>query len=264
MTNSKFFNFVKSNEDAELYITGTIVDNDSAELYEAFGFDCTAPANFKKGLDELDGRPLTVYIDSYGGDVLVASSIYTMLREYKGKVTVKVDSIAASAASVIAMAGDKVLMSPTAYLMIHDPSTIVAGNITEVKQGLDALKSIKEGIINAYQRKSNLSREKISKLMTDETWLDYNKALEYGFIDGEIGSEKLIVDPSVLDTIRNQKMAIYNMVTAQKPNNRPTVTPTSEVTDNADGVAINTETPDTGKIKAELEMLDWLKLKSKR
>lgn len=212
----KFFNFINNAEaeEAELYINGEIVNNDDSEFYEAFGIECTAPKGFKEQLTACNGKPISVYIDSYGGDVLSASAIYTMLREYKGQVTVKIDSIAASAASVIAMAGDKVLMSPTAFLMIHDPSTIVWGNITEVKQELDALRAVKEGIINAYERKCNgkASREKISKLMTDETWLDYNAALEYGFIDGEIGAEKSIVPQEILNTIKNQRMQIFNKI----------------------------------------------------
>lgn len=249
MTNNKFFNFVKNNDDAELYINGDIVANDDTWLYDIFEVEHTAPKGFKEGLDALDGKPLTVYIDSYGGNVMAASSIYTMLREYKGKVTTKIDSIAASAASIIAMAGDEVLMSRTAYLMIHDPMTYIEGNITDVKQGLESLKAIKEGIINAYERKSNLSREKIAKLMTDETWLDYNTALEYGFIDGEIGAEKQIIPQAVLDSIRNQKMAVYNMVSAK---NKPCETvelPTSEVSDKVDEVVDGAVAADTGIVE---------------
>lgn len=215
----KFFNFINSAEsdNAELYISGDICDNDSKEILEAWGVECTAPRGFKEELAKCNGKPLTVYIDSYGGDVMAASSIYTMLREYKGNITIKIDSIAASAASVIAMAGDKVLMAPTAFLMIHDPATIAWGNITEVKQALDTLKAIKEGIINAYERKcgDKASREKISKLMTEETWLDYNSALEYGFVDGEIGVEKSIIPQEVINSIKNQRMVIYNKIKPQ-------------------------------------------------
>ncbi len=222
----KFFNFVKNdeNEEVELYINGDIVDDDSPELYEAFGVKCVAPTGFKEQLKNCEGKNICVYIDSYGGDVAVASSIYTMLREYKGNVTVKIDSIAASAASVIAMAGDKVLMSPTAFMMIHDPATLIWGNITEVKQGYEMLKSVKEGIINAYERKcgDKATREKIAKLMTDETWLDYNAALKYGFVDGEIGTPRASIPQEVLNSLRNQRMVIYNKV---KPQNKDVKTP---------------------------------------
>lgn len=210
----KFFNFVnkEESESADLYINGDIVDDNSQEVYEAFGFKCTAPSGFKEQLNACGGKPINVYIDSYGGDVVVASAIYTMLKEYKGEVTVKIDAIAASAASVIAMAGDKVLMSQTAFLMIHDPSTIVWGNLTDVKQGYEQLKAVKEGIINAYSQRANIDRDKIAKLMTDETWLDYNKALEYGFIDGEISAEKAIIPQEVLDSLKSQRMVIYNKI----------------------------------------------------
>lgn len=248
---SKFFNFINSaeSESAELYINGDIVCDDDTELYEAFGVKCTAPTGFKSSLDECGGRPVTVYIDSYGGDVLVASSIYTMLREYKGQVTVKIDSIAASAASVIAMAGDKVLMSPTAYLMIHDPSTIVWGNITEIRQCLDSLKAIKDGIMNAYERKcgDKASREKISKFMTDETWLDYNKAFEYGFVDGEIGGERAFVPQEVLDSIKQQRIMIFNRARAQDKPAEPQKTAGEEVIEQTKSAP---QAHSTGEIRA--------------
>ena len=244
---SKFFNFINQAESksADLYINGDIVDDESQEFYEAFGCKCVAPTGFKEQLNACGGKPVNVYIDSYGGDVVVASSIYTMLREYKGTVTVKIDSIAASAASVIAMAGDKVLMSQTAFLMIHDPSTLIWGNITEVKQGYDMLKAIKEGIINAYEHKcgDKISREKISKLMTDETWLDYNAALEYGFIDGEIGPDKSIIPQEVLNSLKNQRMVIYNKV---KPQNKPV----QPVIEDSEEVAKKDNTPTAAQIKA--------------
>ena len=228
---SKFFNFINKTESAELYINGDIVDDGSVEMYEAFGVKCTAPSGFKTLLNECGGKTITVYIDSYGGDVLVASAIYTMLKEYKGEVTVKIDSIAASAASVIAMAGNKVLMSPTAYLMIHDPSTVACGNITEIRQCLDSLKAIKDGILNAYERKcgDKTSREKISKFMTDETWLDYNKAFEHGFVDGEIGGERAIVPQEVLDSIKEQRMIIYNRAQVQDKLTEPQTAAVDEV-----------------------------------
>ena len=221
---NKFFTFINKAQEADLYIEGNIVSDDDAEIYEYFGVKYTSPAGFKQGLSECGNKPLNIYIDSYGGDVLAASAMYTMLREYKGVKTVKVSSIAASAASVIAMAGDKLLMSPTAFLMIHDPSTVAAGNITEVEQTLDAMKQIKEGIINAYERKSTLSRDELSELMKNETWIDYTRACEWGFCDGEIGGD-FAIDGAVLNSIRENKMHIYNMLrdsnVPQKPAEPP-------------------------------------------
>ena len=126
---------------------------------------------------------MTVWINSPGGNVFAAAEIYTMLCEHKGRITVKIDAIAASAASVIAMAGDRVLMSPVAMLMIHDPMTIAMGNAKDMEKAISTLNEVKASIINAYQKKTGLSRNRISKLMEDETWMNAKKAVELGFAD---------------------------------------------------------------------------------
>ena len=113
-----------------------------------------------------------------------------MLKNHKGKVTVKIDGIAASAASVVAMAGDETLIAPTALMMIHDPSTSAIGNKADMEKAIELLEEVKESIINAYETKSHLSRNKIAKLMSDETWLNAKKAHEMGFVDGILFAEK--------------------------------------------------------------------------
>ena len=127
---------------------------------------------------------ITVWINSPGGDCVAAAQIYNMLMDYHGDVTVKIDGIAASAASVIAMAGTKVLMSPTALMMIHNPLTVAIGDSEEMQKAIDMLSEVKESIINAYEIKTGLSRAKLSHLMDAETWMDANKAVELGFADG--------------------------------------------------------------------------------
>ena len=122
--------------------------------------------------------------------VFAASQIYSMLKNHKGKVTVKIDGIAASAASVVAMAGDETLIAPTAMMMIHDPSTCAMGNKADMEKAIILLDEVKESIINAYETKSHLSRNKIAKLMSDETWLNAKKAHEMGFVDGILFAEK--------------------------------------------------------------------------
>lgn len=141
-----------------------------------------SPKIFK---DELNGGngDITVWINSPGGDCVAAAQIYNMLRDYKGNVTVKVDGIAASAASVIAMAGDKVLMSPVSMLMIHNPMTVAYGSSDEMQKAIEMLSSVKDSIVNAYEIKTGLSRAKLSHLMDAETWMDVNKAVELGFAD---------------------------------------------------------------------------------
>ena len=114
---------------------------------------------------------------------MAAAQIYNMLTNYKGKVTVKIDGIAASAASVIAMAGDTVLVSPVSMLMIHNPATIAWGDHAQMQKAIDMLSEVKESIINAYVLKTGLSRPKLSHLMDAETWMDANKAVELGFAD---------------------------------------------------------------------------------
>ena len=149
---------------------------------ESFWGDEMTPKSFREDLYAEEGD-ITLWINSPGGSVFAAAEIYTMLRDYPGKVTVCIASIAASAASVVAMAGDKVQMSPTALLMLHDPSTIAMGNAKDMEKAITTLNEVKESIINAYQFKSGLSRNRISKLMENETWLNAKKAVELGFAD---------------------------------------------------------------------------------
>ena len=156
---------------------------------ESFWGDEITPASFRDELYAEDGD-ITLWINSPGGNVFAAAEIYTMIRDYPHNVTVKIASIAASAASVIAMAGNTVQMSPTALLMVHDPSTIAFGNAKDMEKAIATLNEVKESIINAYAAKTGLSRSKISKLMSDETWINAKKAVELGFADEILFDEK--------------------------------------------------------------------------
>ena len=139
---------------------------------------------------------ITVFINSLGGDVIAAAQIYNMLMEYKGNVTVKIDGIAASAASVIAMAGTQVLVSPLSQIMIHNPMAAAFGDTEEMQKAISMLSEIKESIINAYQLKTGLSRAKISRMMDEECWMNARKAVELGFADDILytGDEDEIAD----------------------------------------------------------------------
>ena len=174
----RFWNFVKNEETAEteLLFNGPISD-------ETWYGDEVTPALFRDELSKVSGN-LIVWLNSPGGDVFAASQIYTMLRNHKGKVTVKIDALAASAASVVAMAGDETYISPCAMMMIHDPATVAMGNKSDMEKAITLLEEVKESIINAYEQKCHLSRAKITKMMTDETWLNAKKALQLGFVDG--------------------------------------------------------------------------------
>lgn len=158
-----------------LFLNGTIAE-------DSWFDDDVTPQLFKDELLSGSGD-VTVWINSPGGDCVAAAQIYNMLVDYKGNVTVKIDGIAASAASVIAMAGTKVLMSPVSMLMIHNPMTIAYGSSEEMQRAISMLDEVKNSIINAYEIKTGISRTKLSHLMDAETWMDANKAVELGFAD---------------------------------------------------------------------------------
>ena len=158
-----------------LFLNGTIAE-------ESWFDDDITPALFKEELLSGSGD-ITVWINSPGGDCVAAAQIYNMLMDYKGNVTVKIDGIAASAASVIAMAGTKVMVSPVSMLTIHNPATTAFGDSAEMQKAIAMLEEVKESIINAYEIKTGLSRAKISHLMDAETWMNANMAIELGFAD---------------------------------------------------------------------------------
>lgn len=151
--------------------------------------DEITPAVFASELNAGSG-PVTIWLNSPGGDVVAAARIYNMLLDYPGKVTVNIDGIAASAASVIAMAASRVTMSPVSMLMIHNPATLAMGDKTELSRALDMLESVKDSIINAYQLKTGLSRAKLSKLMDMETWMDATAAIDLGFANEILTSKQ--------------------------------------------------------------------------
>lgn len=187
----RFWRFLgKSDNEVELRIDGEIVDDDDAWLYEWLGISHAAPNTFRQELAQHKGKNLTVWIDSIGGVVWAAAGIYNALKEHKGKVTVKIDGKALSAASIIAMAGDEVLMSPAAVMMIHNPWVRAAGDAAELRHMAGVLDEIKAAIINAYQLKTGRPRDEISRLMDEETWMSARKAVELGFADGILYTEE--------------------------------------------------------------------------
>ena len=160
--------------------------------------------------------PITVWINAPGGDCSAASQIYTMLMDYKGDVTVKIDGIAASAASVIAMAGTEVLMAPTSLMMIHNPATIAMGDHEDMKKAISMLDEVKESIINAYEIKTSLTRDKLSRLMDAETWMNANKAVELGFADGVLEDEKTAAEiPAYAFSRKSVQAALMNKISAK-------------------------------------------------
>jgi ATP-dependent Clp protease protease subunit len=194
----KFWKFIRNKEtdttpaNVELKIEGDIVDDNDVWIYEWFGEPATAPNAFKNELSEFKGQDLTVWIDSYGGSVFAGASIYNALKNHDGKITVKIDGKAMSAASVIAMAGDEILMSPVAVMMIHNPMTGAAGDMHDLRKVADVLDTVKESIVNAYTTKTGRSKEDISSMMDDETWMSANVAVKEKFANGVLYQDEPI------------------------------------------------------------------------
>lgn len=168
----------------KINVKGPIIDNDDQWIYDWFGIDATSPKKVQDQLSNFkNNEDLEVEINSGGGSVFAGSEIYTILKDYKGNVTVKIVGLAASAASVIAMAGDKVLISPTGQLMIHNASGCFGGDYRDMEKGAEILKNVNATISNAYKIKTGLSSEELLEMMNKETWLTPQKALDNKFVD---------------------------------------------------------------------------------
>jgi ATP-dependent Clp protease protease subunit len=225
----KFWNWVR-NEDTG---SRTLVLNGQISDETWFGDEVT-PGLFRDELQSCEGD-ITVWINSPGGDVFAAAQIYNMLMEYPGNVDVRIDGIAASAASVIAMAGNKVSMSPVAMMMIHNPMTVAMGDKKVMQQAIDMLDEIKESIINAYELKTGQTRTKIAHMMDAETWFNAKKAVELGFADDILyagDSNKKEVPEAVLFgrlTVINSFLGKFNIIDKPaEPDNRVDAAPLKE------------------------------------
>ena len=216
MKNSKkFWNWLDVKNEADtpeervLEINGEIAS-------ESWFDDDVTPKLFKDELLSGTG-PITIWLNSPGGDCIAASQIYSMLMDYAGEVTIKIDGIAASAASVIAMAGTKVLMAPTALMMIHNPMTMAWGDKSEMTKAIEMLDEVKESIVNAYEIKTGMSRAKISHLMDSETWMNANKAIELGFADDILeDKKKCAADETAFSfAARSSEMYLMNKLEAK-------------------------------------------------
>lgn len=185
MSGKRFWGFLnRSDDEVELRIEGEIVDDDDTWAYEWLGIQHVTSNAFREELAKYKGKDLTVWIDSLGGVVWAAAGIYNALMEHQGRVTVKIDGKVLSAATIIAMAGDEVLMSPAAVMMVHNPWVHVAGDADSLRHMAGVLDEIKEAIINAYEIKTGLTRDELERLMDEETWMSARKAVELGFADG--------------------------------------------------------------------------------
>ena len=209
-----FWNWVR-NQDGSRILT---IDGVIAE--ESWFDDDVTPKLFREQLNAGNGD-IVLYVNSPGGDCVAASQIYTMLMEYKGRVTVKIDGIAASAASVIAMAGTEVLMAPTALLMVHNPLTVAIGDTEEMQKAIAMLDEVKESIITSYELKTGMSRAKLAHLMDAETWMNAQKAIELGFADGILTREVGVPDGIPINSYQFSRRAVTNSLLSKLPKTEP-------------------------------------------
>ena len=193
---SKFWKVVnKANgKNAEILIYGNIVDK------RGWSSDGTAPDGFAEDLRKLNGCPLTLRINSSGGSVFAAHAIHNLIKSYAGPVTAVIDGIAASAATIIAMAAEKVVMPSNSMMMIHDPMIGLNGyhNEEDLEDFLNALKKIKESIVSSYLGRSKLSAEALSRMMKASTWLTAKECLDMGFADEIVGRVDAVLDGNIL------------------------------------------------------------------
>lgn len=166
---------------------GDVISNDYADVYDWFGYDYVSPQTVSNGLDSANpDEEVIVDINSGGGSVFAASEIYSLLQGHSGPVTVNIQGLAASAASVIAMAGDTVNMAPTAQIMIHKASVVTSGNADDLAHDSEMMSTTDRSIASAYETKTGLDESAILQMMAKETWMDAKTALDKGFADNII------------------------------------------------------------------------------
>ncbi|NFQ34332.1 head maturation protease, ClpP-related [Clostridium sporogenes] len=198
----------------KINVKGTIISNDDKMIYNWFDMDSTCPRDIEEALDKAKkNEEIEVIINSGGGSVFAGSEIYSLLKEYKGKITGKIVGLAASATSVIAMGCDILKISPTAQLMIHRASMISAGNSEDFAKGAEILEGIDKSIANAYILKTGLKQNELLDMMSKETWLDAKTAKEKGFVNEIMFDEdnKIVasfnsgvIPPQIINKLRNE------------------------------------------------------------
>lgn len=205
-------------------IKGNVVDNDTADFYNFFDMqNYVSPNKVEQALNNANGQDIIVEIASQGGDVFAGSEIYSMLKAYQGKVTVNIVGLAASIASVIAMAGDEVNIAPTAQIMIHQAWSEVQGNTDDMQHQSKVLSQIDQSIINAYVAKTGLDNNQLLQMMSNETWLTAQDAVDKHFADSILFNENQapVVQNATGVTITGKTLDIFkNMQVKLKQANK--------------------------------------------
>lgn len=210
----------------KISVRGPIIDSDDQWIYDYFEVEATSPKKVIDLINQLkNNEDLEVEINSGGGSVFAGSEIYTSLKSYGGKVTTKVVGLAASAASVIAMAGDRIEISPTGQIMIHNASGGFGGDYRDMEKGAEILKNVNATISNAYSLKTGLSSEELLEMMNKETWLTPQQALEKKFVDEIMFTNDVKLVASInngmlpQEVINKMKMELKNKVVPKKIEN---------------------------------------------
>lgn len=208
----------------------------SAEIsiYEEIGMGGVTPASFISQLTALGKIPITVRINSLGGSVFDGLAIYNLLRDHVGGVTIKIDGVAASMASVVAMAGTRVVMSESALMMIHNPNSEVAGEASDLRNMAQVLDQVKNSLVAAYHRKTKMAPNKIAMMMDAETWMSATEALALGFIDAV---EKSAVVVAKFDTKRMPTLPAKFKNLMSEPTNIPVI-PTAVMEETVESLTI--------------------------
>lgn len=209
----------------KISVKGPIIDSDDQWIYDWFEVEATSPKKVIDLINQANNEDLEVEINSGGGSVFAGSEIYTALKSYSGKVTTKVVGLAASAASVIAMAGDKIEISPTGQIMIHNASGGFGGDYRDMEKGAEILKNVNATISNAYSLKTGLTNEELLEMMNKETWLTPQQALERRFVDEIMFTDGVKLVASInngmlpQEVINKMKMELKNKVVPKKIEN---------------------------------------------
>lgn len=197
-----------------IQMNGEVIPSDYADVYDYLGYESINPKAIKQALNEANGSDVELEINSPGGYVDAGSEIYTALKEYSGKVTAKITGQACSAASWIALAADRVEMSPTAQMMIHRASTISIGNSDDLSSALNALDSLDQSFVDLYSQKTGLDKQEVYRLMCNTTWMNAKQAVNKGFADAIMFEDSkqpalvnadgsLSIKPDMINKIKN-------------------------------------------------------------
>lgn len=192
-------------------------------IYDEIGVHGVTAKSFLEDLKDLKGKDITVHINSTGGDVFQGQAIYTALKNYSGKVTVKIEGLAASMATIIALAADKVEMTSNSLFMIHSPMSNVFGNKAQMRKQINALEKVETTMLSVYKAKTNISENEIEQMMARETWLSAHEALELGFVDEVLGAVKVVARYDLSGYQNKTPEQILNTLYSNNPKEKSTM-----------------------------------------